>query len=345
MSVAEFTDNDLRMAVAAYCRDLCADDTVYDPGHIFSAFYNERIQRVLAISRRQIRRRRTLRMVASVYIVLMLAFGTVMAFNEPVRAAVINWTVNIYNKLVDITFNHVEDDHAYVICSPGELPEGFEQTEKYHSGYYTRYVYKNAEGRFIKFEYRKPTEAQKQKIEKRGASSEIITSSMGVQMFLSEGNGKCDLFWYDADLDLAYYVESNLDKDTLVQCFDVVQMSLPLYEPTWLPDGYKETERADDYPYYWIMYSGNEGNDGIIFSYTDMAESDLISIWKGETDIDYKTVKVGDNKALLFLPNAFDPGTDLILVDESRNLVYEISGSLTEEEIIAVAESIICKEP
>ena len=345
MSVAEYTDNDLRLAVAAYCRDLCADEPDYDPGHVFSDLYNERIRKILAVSRRQIHRRRVLRIAASIFIVLMLAFGAVIAFNEPVRATVINWTINIYNNLVDITFNHSEDDHAYIICTPGELPEGFELAENYHSGYYTRNVYKSTEGQYIKLEYRKPTEAQKRRIDKRGASSEIITSSMGVQMFLSAGNGKCDLFWYDADRDLAFYVESNLDSNTLIRCFDVLQMRLPLYEPTWLPEGYEETERANDYPYYWIIYSDNGNNDSIIFSYTDMAESDLISVWKGDADTDYETVKVGGIKALLFLPNAFDSGIDLIWVDESRNLVYEISGIMTKEEIIAVAESMVCKEP
>jgi len=79
-------------------------------------------------------------------------------------------------------------------------------------------------------------------------------------MFLSVGNGKCDLFWYDADRDLAFYVESNLDSNTLILCFDVLQMRLPLYEPTWLPDGYEEVNDL-------VSSSLKKDSDYAIYSY------------------------------------------------------------------------------
>lgn len=345
MSVAEYTDNDLRLAVAAYCRDLCADETDYDPGHVFSDLYNERIRKILAVSRRQIHRRRVLHIAASIFIVLMLAFGAVMAFNEPVRATVINWTINIYNKLVDITFNHSEDDHAYIICTPGELPEGFELAENYHSGYYTRKVYKNAEGQYIKLEYRKPTEVQKRRIDKRGTSSEIITSSMGVQMFLSAGNGKCDLFWYDADRDLAFYVESNLDSNTLIRCFDILQMRLPLYEPTWLPDGYEEVNDFSGFLTHYIDYYYPKTGDYIYYGYSDMAETDMVFIDKLGDDIVVDQLLINGNQAYIFPETEGTFGSDLIIIDETNHIVFTISSMLEREDLLILAESITCKEP
>ena len=95
MSAAEFTDSDLRLAVAAYCRDLCADGPDCDSGHVFSELYNERINNILAMGRRQIQRRRAFRMVASIFIVLVLAFGAVVSFSQSIRAIIINMSMNL----------------------------------------------------------------------------------------------------------------------------------------------------------------------------------------------------------------------------------------------------------
>ena len=100
MSAAEYTENDLRLAVAAYCRDLCAPDADCDPGHVFSDGYIDAMNRILRKSRRQIRRSRVLRVAASFFIVAALAFGAVMAFSEPARAAVGEWTKRVYNVIL-----------------------------------------------------------------------------------------------------------------------------------------------------------------------------------------------------------------------------------------------------
>lgn len=345
MNAAEFSEKDLKLAVAAYCREFCAPEPEYDPGHVFSARYNEQIRKILSMSRRQIYMKRALRMAASLFIVLMLSFGAVMLMNGSARAAFANWTVNIYNRIVDITFTHTGDDHAYIICTPGELPEGFELAENYHSGYYTRSLYKNAEGQYIKLEYRRPTEKQKQRIEARGAGAETAVSAQGVKMFLEEGRNVSHLFWYEPHQDLAYYVESDLDRETFLRCFDTLNIRLPLYEPTWLPEGYKETERNDFYPGFDIDYYSQDSDSYIYFGYSDAAETDLVFFDHLGKEIYVEHIKINNNQGL-FSPSADGkPGGDLVVIDEKNHLVFVISAVIERSEIVRLAESIICKEP
>ena len=344
MSAAEFSEKDLKLAVAAYCRDLCAPEPDYDPGHVFSERYNEQIRKILSMSRRQIYMKRALRMAASLFIVLLLSFGAVMLMNGSARAAFVNWTVNIYNRIVDITFTHTGDDHAYIICTPGELPEGFELAENYHIGYYTRSLYKNAEGQYIKFEYCRPTEKQKQRIEARSAGAETAVSAQGVKMFLEEGRNVSHLFWYEPHQDLAYYVESNLDKDILIKCFDVYSLRLPVYEPAWLPEGYEAVYRNDAYPQYALDFYNADTGEYIYYSYTDAAETDLVFADRLEDDTIVEEVIINGNQGYYFPKTENVADNDMVIIDTSNHLVFTISAELDKAIMVRIAESIICKE-
>jgi hypothetical protein len=284
-------------------------------------------------------------MVASIFIVLMLAFGALMAFNEPVRATVINWTINIYNKLVDITFNHSENGHAYIICTPGELPDGFELVENYHSGYYTRNVYKNAEGQYIRFEYRRPTERQKERIVKDSESAEVIIMNHGIEMYCIKNGSTCKMFRYDAERDLAFYIESDLSKETLSKVFYDINYRLPLYEPSWLPDGYEESERYELYLEYDIDYYNADSGDYVYYSCSDMSATDLVFIDHLGDDIVVEKISINGNQSYFFPKTDSVLDNDLVIIDESKKTVHIITSTLDRSVILHIAESIVCKEP
>ena len=345
MSAAEFSEKDLKLAVAAYCRDLCAPEPDYDPGHVFSERYNEQIRKILSMSRRQIYMKRALRMAASLFIVLMLSFGAVMLMNGSARAAFVNWTVNIYNRIVDITFTHTGDDHAYIICTPGELPEGFELAEYYHIGYYTRSLYKNAEGQYIKLEYRRPTEKQKQRIEARSAGAETAVSAQGVKMFLEEGRNVSHLFWYEPHQDLAYYIESDLDRETLLRCFDTLNMRLPLYEPTWLPEGYEQEGLYESMTSTYINYYNEMTDEYIYYGYSDYASTDLVGVDRLGEETIVENISINGCQGYFFPKTDKVMDNDMIIIDNANNLVFTITSMLDKSEMITLAESITSKEP
>ena len=347
MSSGVLSDEILKKAVISYCEALCASEQREAPVHSFSELYSIRIQKLIAVVRRRRRVKQIMRNVLVAAVCMLIIAGAVVVSSPTAYAAVRSWTINIYNKLVDYTFNHTEDDHAAIICAPADLPEGFELAETYHSGYYTRKLYKNSSGSYIRLEYRKPTDTQKARIEKRSAEAERVTTANGVPMSYLQGSSKNELFWYDADRSLVFSVESNLDKDALLDCFSSVSYRLPLYEPTWLPEGYKEVQRMEHYPYYDIIYAVSDldfSQHVILYSYCDIAETDGVVIDRLGDDVVVEGVRINGILGKYYPHTDGMEGGDFILINEKDKLIYMIESDLDKNLILRLAESIMCVE-
>ena len=359
MSRADFTEEQLKIAVTAFAEAMIdlekaeADDS---PEHEFSEHFYSRMRENIelarksdAAKRRKAARRKFWRSAAAVIAAIIIAFGALMVFSPEARAAVLNWTIEIYDKIVHYQFKHVEDDHAFIICTPQGLPEGFERTEKYRGDYYSRNVYRNAEtGEYIKFEYFKPTEKQKEKIEKTGYNAEIYYVFDYYEMYYTESARKRKVCWYDPDRNLAFYAEGNLEKETFINTFTAIDFRLPRYEATWVPDGYIKGEMEDLFIKYNTDYYDEDGAANLFLFYSDMSEADLIWIGKGTgentDDVFSESILINGFPATYYPPTENDVGSELVWIDNNNNLVFIVSGFLSHDDMIRFAESITCTE-
>ena len=344
-----FTEEQLKIALKELAEERYAQLPFDGPDPEFSENYQKRKRQFIAMARdfdagapvhTKRRSHRILRTAAAVLGILIISFAIVMAASPKAYAAVRNWTINIYNKIVDYTFNHSGDDHAVIICDPAGLPEGFVKAETYHSGYYTRKLYKNAEtGDYIRFEYRKPTQAQADRLEKRGQKAESVTAANGVPMYYAAGSPN-ELFWYDKDRDLVFYAESNLDKDALLDCFASTVLRLPQYEPSWLPEGYVEADRMDYYPNYDITYYNPSTDSYIYYNYGDQAETDLIAIDQLGYDIIAEDVIINGEHSYYYPSADGGPGEDLVYINNSNHIVFILTSDIGKENCVRLIESI-----
>ena len=343
MTKTVFTEEELRSAVYAYgeaWRKSCPSE---DPGHVFSELYKSRKTGVLSASRKRQARLRIWQSIASVFIVLVLAFGMVLAASPTVRAAVLNWTVNVYNRIIDYRFYHNEDDHAFLICDPGSIPEGFVRTEEYHNGYYARKVYTDPDtGSYIKLEYRKPTESQIKSMEKQAASAELFLEDGVIKKYFTQKGAKYKLFWYDPQRNLVFHADSNLDKATLADCFKTINFRLPLYEPAWLPEGYEEIDRTNGFLNQMMIYMCS--NQTVVYEYSDMAEMSIVSIEHLHHETEIEHLVINGSEGYYHPHEAGREGGDLIIIDENNKLVFMIEANISRDEIIKVSESIVCTE-
>ena len=350
MSSPAFTEEQLKNAVTELAEERYASLPFDGADPEFSDNYQSRKRQFVAMAkdfgaagnhgRTRRRRHRVLRTVAAVLGILIISFAILVVASPKAYAAVRDWTINIYNKIVDYTFNHSEDDHAVIVCEPAGLPEGFERAETYHSGYYTRKLYRNAEtGDYIRFEYRKPTKAQIANIEKRGQKAESVTAANGVPMYFAAGSPN-ELFWYDKDRNLVFYVESNLSKDALLDCFASVYLRLPLYEPSWLPEGYEVVDRMDYYPNYDITYYNPSTDSYIYYNYSDLAETDLITIDQLGYDVIVEDVVINGEHSYYFPSADGGPGEDLIYINSTERIVLMLTSDIGKENCVKLAESI-----
>ena len=356
MSRADFTEEQLKAAVIAYAEALYAPEPEGVPEHVFSERYEERKRQNIELARkldakrrRRAAARKALRSVAAVFVILVISFAMIMTFSQTARAAVLNWFTETYNKIVYIRFNHVEDDHAVLICEPGALPEGFERTDVIHSGFYFKKTYRNNEtGEYIKFEYYKPTEKQLAKMAKNGENAEKYLIFDYYEAYYTEASGKKKLCWYDPDRNLAYFVESDMrDKDALINAFTEITFRLSHYEPTWLPEGYEECERVDD-DAFKIAYLDKENNKRIYYKEYDMADVYTIFIFKGvgenADDISQETISIGPMTVYYYPPTENERAADIVIIDDVNNLAFYCIAEVSREELIRIAKSIQCIE-
>ena len=340
------TDKEIEKAVIAYAEEYLGKLSAAPDTHVFSERYEKRRAQIVAFGASPMRRsrhRRTLRSAVAAVLVLLLSLGMIVSFSATARAAVLNWLKETYNNIIRYEFIHQEDDHTYVICGPAWLPEGFERTENVITDVYTLKVYENVQtGEYLRFEYDKATDPMIAEVKKQSIGAEVLIDNGSIVKYFLDSETSRRVFWYDQNRQLVFFVDSNVNRETLVESIGRVSLRLPLYEPTWLPEGYEEVERNTDYPSVDIAYI--DQNYGlIVYTYSDMAETDLMTEYNLTHDLQPETVQIKELTGDYYAYGDREGG-DLFIVDEDLKLVFMLSSSLSRDEMIMVAESIVCVE-
>ncbi len=345
MTKTIFIEEELNAAVCAYGDAWCRACPSPDPGHMFSERYLARKESILALAKTRQNRRRVLHSVASVFIVLVLSLGIIAAASPTARAAVSNWLAETYNKLVKYAFTHNEDDHAYLICAPESLPEGFECVETKKEDEYTIKVYKNAEtGEYLRFEYSKATEAMKAEVEKQKAGAELLVRAGAIEKYCLDSGAARRVFWYDPQRELVFFADSSLSREALAASLKTISIRLPLYEPASLPEGYEEAERKDAYPWVSIIWQ-NSAEKQLKLDYQDMSEADGVYVWSGGDEVVSEPVDIGGITGTYYPSSLHEPGSGVVWIDESQNIIFIINAdALEKDDLIAFARSITCTE-
>ena len=342
------TDKEIEKAVIAYAEEYLGKLSAAPDTHVFSERYEKRRAQIVAFGAspmRRSRRRRTLRSAVAAVLVLLLSLGMIISFSATARAAVLNWLKETYNNIIRYEFIHQEDDHTYVICDPARLPDGFERIETTRVGNHTLKVYKNAQtGEYLRFEYDKATDPMIAEVQKQSAGAEVLIHAGSIIKYCLEGGNNRRIFWYDQNRQLVFFVDSNLSREALADSIGGISLRLPLYEPTWLPEGYEEVERINVYPWVDIVWQNNE-DKMLIVDYVDMSEVDSINIWSRGDEVESEAVFVAGCSGLYYPSSERDPGDGLVWIDEEKRLVFIVSSeSISKEMLIEFANSIICTE-
>ncbi len=225
MSTAVFTEEELRRAVAAYMDGWADSIPPKGMDHVFSAHYEERKKQVIALAakmERRVSRHKVLRRIASLLIVAALGFCIVMAASPAAYAAVRSWTLNIYNKLVDYTFGHTDDSHAYAIHEPAWLPEGYMKTDDIDSYPSRIIVYTDAvNDRSIVLSYYDIAQTDVINIDHLGEDitpEEVFIKGTKCQFYPpTENSGGGELVWVNENAGLVIVINSELNKEEAVK--------------------------------------------------------------------------------------------------------------------------------
>ncbi len=335
------SDKEIERAVHELCLAVSAWDASPAIPYELSDIFTLSLRTMLLASEKRLKRKKSALRIAACFAAVVIAFSLVCLAYPTVWAAIRSWYVNIVSpdRLV-YEFNHEETDHAFLVVRPDSLPEGFELTGLDEGDGYSNQTYSNAAtGEYLIFSYHWATVGGLKKFEKLKEKYGTISIFNGNEAVSYSEQGLSVLTWYDKYHQIIYWIESNLSDDDLVNSFaESIEMHPPLYEPTWLPEGYVYNDIYIDTGGCETAYYNEVSGDYIIISCDDQGETERVFVdGQGES----KEVVINGNIATVYWGEEPIPGTVLVMIDETVHMVFVIDTDIIDPElVIKIAESL-----
>lgn len=105
---------------------------------------------------------------------------------------------------------------------------------------------------------------------------------------------------------------------------------------TWLPEGYQEASGIVSETHIYKIYEN--GTDNWIVFLCSKGSSSEDTFFENGTDIQRKTVNVNGTPAELYLSERSDGANAIIWLSSEADILCSVSASLSEEELIHIAE-------
>ena len=159
-------------------------------------------------------------------------------------------------------------------------------------------------------------------------------------LFLDQENHH--LVWVDGESGVFFWISGPFTGEELIQIGEGMRTAPQemMFYPSWLPEGYYETTTDDLRRQSILRYEDGKGGLLTILHPEDFDPGTLMLV--GEAEI--VSVFVGENPADLYLDRVPGNANNLVWVDRDTGILYWISGPLTGEELVRVAESMEKRE-
>lgn len=115
------------------------------------------------------------------------------------------------------------------------------------------------------------------------------------------------------------------------------------YEPSWIPDGFSLVDNYQDSDYCLRVYANDTGEKMFSVEYTLMQHTSMSTTAQEYSEID--KVDINGIPANLYIGNEASPEKALIWVDEANQVVFNIQGNISNEDIVHIAQSLILSIP
>ena len=168
---------------------------------------------------------------------------------------------------------------------------------------------------------------------------------------MNEGRNKTSLKWYNPQNMLGFSAESNIPADELIQAFSEMDGHLPIFEPTWVPEGFELIIQEGDLGSTSYAYMHPTTGNVIVLQYYDYGNIDQFTGFFTEADVS-EEISINGFRAILGYTDIgspdYDPkniynGLSIIWVDDVNHLIFAVDSSIDRDESIMFAESIRAK--
>ena len=330
------------------------------PEHTFSPAFERRMKKLLRRGRHPVWYK-SLHAAACLLLALLLSGCAVLAVSPEAREVFAGWVREIHDNYFLYKFFGNEEREAVskeeVLYQPTYVPAGYriEHRFVFSAGIVSVTYIDDQTGNIAVFTYFSDMSSPVLQI---AGENEIIYQKVQVNglpadLYLDSEEGEANaIVWVDERNGAAFRIGGVISGEELVCMAESVE-AVPRnvrFRPSWLPEGYDETSAQDcpakednvpkglDAGKSVLTYEDGKGGRLTI---TYAQEFDITGLRPDKCEADAVSVLVGEDQAFLFLGQE---DHHLVWVDGESGVFFWISGPLTGEELVRVAESMEKRE-
>ncbi len=317
--------------------------------HVFSLRFQREMSRLLQEERSQhtflTGRKKVVRAVACFALAAILLFATVMATSVQAREWVFRWLMEWHPTHVSFIATESAKSDDVMCWEPSWLPAGYTQTKIDTEGGLVVAVYESsANDPPIYLEYMSEQEGLGFHVDNEWHTlTNIEINNMPGQRLDSTRGETNMVLWFDEESQYSFLLSSQIETDVLIaiaeniRLVDIPSINANLWEPSYLPDGYKQSACEDLLDEYYRVYSNGNCFYDIHFWSLKKAEGSGFSL-----DNEWHTIK---DITINGLPGKRFDTTDgdqnmVVWFDDETQYSFLLSGRVDTDVLIAIAESV-----
>lgn len=306
--------------------------------HVFSPAFERRMRKLLRRGQHPVLYR-ALRAAACLLLALLLSGCAVLAISPAAREAFEGWVREVHDTYFSYQYVGPDQDKREDLTEfafvPTWLPEGYREAERPQLYGMVNILYETDGKDTAIFGY--APELSMTVYTENAEVHEVQVHGRRADLYLDSQEGNRNvLVWTDEDTGFFLWISAPVSGEVLVKIAESVE-ALPLaYCPVWVPEGY--TLHSSDAKLPLVLdYAGRDGDYFTLLVMENAKSIKMeIELEKGDT---YQPASVLGKPADLYLGGEGHISV-LIWMDDEAHLMFNLSGTLTEEELIKVAESI-----
>ena len=225
------------------------------------------------------------------------------------------------------------------------VPAGYQELERVEMRGQSHVQYQNDEGYIITLSYHRSSEAvHPYVVPSDGGELTLQPVQIGGlpgDLYLEEGEANALVWSQDG---LLFSIQGYCTAEELIAMAESVEILPVEYRLTWVPEGYELYMQNDTFGNtFSFLYKNPEGNMMCFLYQPDREKARMYLI--PHEDSTEKRVSVNGDPGDLFLAEPGGPQSELVWWDPEMEALCIISASVTEEDILKMAESIEAVAP
>lgn len=219
--------NDTMLRQAAAELAIAMNESLPDPkecAHQFSPKFEKKIKRLTRRTNHPIIYR-SLRRVASILLVVVIGFCSVLAVSAEVRATVLGWVKEQYQSLYEYFFEGETVNPETAAYYPGWLPEDCEFVTSYETAGGEVYIYSTAQKSLIQFSYISDPDVEKMYMDGVEADKKtVMINGCSGEIYISDNEEETNnIIWMNESQTVLFSISGDYNEEILIKMAENIE--------------------------------------------------------------------------------------------------------------------------